>query len=190
MIRSFIAFDLENEDTIENIKNFSERIIRIQPNLKLIKSENIHLTIKFLGDIKESIAPLIYNILDKEINKKFFSDKPYIFKLENVGNFKNYSIIWINLEGYTDLIQEIKDIVEEKLHQKQNIKKDQRQKFNPHITIARLNRKKINYKTFSIFKKEIIKNKNKEFGEFYIKKIKLKKSVLTPKGPIYSELVY
>ncbi len=190
MIRSFIAFDLENKTTIKKIDIFSERIKEFQQGVKLVKPENIHLTMKFLGEIKESVASKIYKIIDKEINEEFFSDKPIIYNLKGVGNFKNFSIIWIKIEGNNELLQQIKNIIEEELYKQLKIKKDERQQFNPHITIARLNRKKINYRTFNDFKEEIKQNKNKDFGEFYIKKIKLKKSVLTPKGPIYTDLVY
>ena len=49
---------------------------------------------------------------------------------------------------------------------------------------------RINYKTFDIFKKLINENKSKEFGSYNINQIKLKKSELTPSGPIYSDLEY
>ncbi|MBY9007876.1 MAG: RNA 2',3'-cyclic phosphodiesterase [Candidatus Lokiarchaeota archaeon] len=190
MIRSFIAFDLENEEIARNISIFLQKILKHQPKLKIVKVENIHLTIKFLGNINESVAPKIYNILENKINKRYFSDEPLIFKLKKVGNFRKYSIIWISIDGYIDIIQEIKDIIEDELFQKLNIKKDERMDFNPHLTIARLNKKKIDYNTFNLFKNEIKNHKDKEFGKFYLQKIKLKKSILTPKGPIYSDMVF
>ena len=69
MIRTFIALELKNEETLDQIKSFSSRLKQNQPNIKLVKPENLHLTIKFLGDIEETLAPRIYEILNKEINQ-------------------------------------------------------------------------------------------------------------------------
>jgi len=190
MIRTFISFDLENKDTINNIEEFMERLKKNQPGIKPIESENIHLTVKFLGNIKESTTPKIYNIIDREINEKILGGKSYIYKLKGVGNFRNYGIIWAGMEGDLELLQNIKDTVEEKLNERLKIKKDKRRTFKPHITIARLKKKKRDYNTFDSFKNIIKENRNREFGNFTIEEIKLKKSVLTPKGPIYSDLTY
>ncbi|MFO7794813.1 MAG: RNA 2',3'-cyclic phosphodiesterase [Promethearchaeati archaeon] len=188
MIRSFISFDLENEESIKNIEGFLSRLKKNQPGLKPIESENIHLTVKFLGNIEESIAPKIYNILNGEINEKILGGESYTYELKNVGNFRNYQIIWAGLYGDLDLLQNIKDTVEDKLNEQLKIKKDKRRSFKPHITIGRL--KKIDYSKFDSFKNLMKENRNREFGKFVIDKIKLKKSILTPKGPIYSELTY
>lgn len=190
MIRTFIAFDLEDERTIQNIEEFMERLKKNQPGIKPIESENIHLTVKFLGNIKESTAPKIYHILDREINEKILRGESYTYKLKGVGNFRNYEIIWASMEGDLELLQNIKDTVEDKLNERLKIKKDKRRTFKPHITIARLKKKRRDYNTFDSFKNIIKDNRNKEFGDFTIEKIKLKKSVLTPKGPIYSDLIY
>ena len=71
-----------------------------------------------------------------------------------------------------------------------NVPRDKRTQFKPHLTIGRLKKDKINYQTFSALKNLIIENKNLEFGPFAVDQVKLKKSELTPKGPIYSDLVY
>ena len=54
MIRSFIAIELEDKETIENISSFSLRLKQNQPKIKLVKPENLHMTMKFLGNIPES----------------------------------------------------------------------------------------------------------------------------------------
>ena len=67
---------------------------------------------------------------------------------------------------------------------------DKRQQFKPHLTIGRLRKERINYKTIDTFKRLINDNRSFEFGEFNINQVKLKKSELTPRGPLYSDLVY
>ncbi|MBD3340902.1 MAG: RNA 2',3'-cyclic phosphodiesterase [Candidatus Lokiarchaeota archaeon] len=186
MIRSFIAFDLEDKDTKENIQKFTNRLKQNQPRIKLVEPENLHITVKFLGDIPDHMAPKIYKILQEKVNDEYFKDNFYKYELRGVGEFRKYSVIWISMQGDTQVLQEIKDIIEFELKKELGIKKDKRKKLTPHLTIARLKSKRIDYNTFSSFKNLINKNKDTSFGNFTIDEIKLKKSVLTPKGPIYS----
>lgn len=190
MIRSFIALELKEKGTIENISSFATRLKKNQTNLKLVKPENLHMTVKFLGNISESLAPKIYDILKTEINEKFFQDKEFKYYLKGVGQFNRFSVIWVKLVGDISFLQTIKDSIEDLLNTRLTVDRDKRTQFKPHLTIGRLRKEKINYKTFDIFKKLINENKSKEFGEFKISQIKLKKSVLTSQGPHYSDLEF
>lgn len=190
MIRAFIALELKDQETVEKIQSYGQRLKINQPNLKLVEPQNLHMTVKFLGNIKESLAPKIYEILNDEINKKLFQSKIYQFDLIGTGQFRKYSVLWIKLKGDIQFLQQIKDAVESLLYNQLNIERDKRTQFKPHLTIGRLKSNKINYKNFESFKKLINDNKNLEFGTFNINEIKFKKSVLTPKGSIYSDLVY
>ncbi|MFX1454533.1 MAG: RNA 2',3'-cyclic phosphodiesterase [Promethearchaeota archaeon] len=188
MIRTFIALELKEQETIENISSFASRLKKNQPNLKLVKPENLHMTVKFLGNISESLAPKIYEILKKDINEKHFQGKEFKYFLKGVGQFNRFSVIWIKLVGDIPFLQQLKDSVEDLLNLRLNIDRDKRTQFKPHLTIGRLKRQKINYRTFDIFKKLINENKSEEFGIFNISQIKFKKSVLSPQGPQYFDL--
>lgn len=190
MIRTFIAIELKNQDTIERIVSFTSRLQQNQPKLKLVKPENLHMTLKFLGNIPEPLAPKIFTILKEEVNQKMFQGKEFKYFLKGVGQFNSFSVLWIKLIGDIQFLQRIKDTIEELLNTKLKIDRDKRTKFQPHLTIARLKKTNINYKTFDMLKKLINENKNLEFGSFNINEVKLKKSILTQKGPIYSDLVY
>jgi 2'-5' RNA ligase len=190
MIRSFIAIELKDQETIKNIISYISRLKQNQPKMKLVESENLHMTMKFLGNIPEPLAPKIYNILNEEINQKMFKGRKLNYFLKGVGQFNRFSVIWTKLNGDINFLQNIKDNIEELLNSQLKIDRDKRTEFKPHLTIGRLNKNRIDYKTFDVFKKLINESKNLEFGSFNIDQIKLKKSVLTPKGPIYSDLVY
>ena len=189
-IRSFIAIELEDENTIANIVDFSKKIKRNQDKLKVVKPENLHMTLKFLGNIPESLAPKIYEIINKEINLKAFQGRTFEYLLKGVGEFNKFSVIWIKLGGDLQFLQTIKDKIEDSLNVNLNIEREKRTKFKPHLTIGRLKKNKINFKTFESFKKIIKDNRDLSFGSFKVNKVKLKMSVLTPNGPIYSDLVY
>ncbi|MFX0036473.1 MAG: RNA 2',3'-cyclic phosphodiesterase [Candidatus Hermodarchaeota archaeon] len=190
MIRSFIAIELEEKDTIEKITLFSQRLKQNQSKLKIVEPENLHMTLKFLGNIPEPLAPQIYIILQEEINKKLFQSKIFKYHLKGVGQFNKFSVIWVKLLGDIQFLQKIKDTTENFLFEKLKIERDNRPIFKPHLTIGRLQKNRINYKTFDIFKKLINENKDLEFGAFNINRVKLKKSQLTSQGPLYSDLVY
>ncbi|MFX1418402.1 MAG: RNA 2',3'-cyclic phosphodiesterase [Promethearchaeota archaeon] len=190
MIRTFIAIELEDKETIEKISSFSKRLEQNQPKIKLVEPENLHMTMKFLGNIPEPLAPKIYKILQEEINEKLFQGKNLTYYLKGVGQFNRFSVIWIKLLGNIQFLQTIKDTIEDFLFNRLKIERDKRTKFTPHLTIARLKKDKINYKTFDTLKNLFSENKDLEFGAFTISQVKLKKSQLTPRGPIYSDLVY
>ncbi|MFX1236013.1 MAG: 2'-5' RNA ligase family protein, partial [Promethearchaeota archaeon] len=120
----------------------------------------------------------------------FFKGKIVEYKLKGIGQFNRYSVLWIKLIGDIKFLQDIKDNIEDLLNQKLNIARDRRKQFTAHLTIGRLKSNHINYKNFDTFKRIIHENKNLEFGIFNINELKLKKSELTPQGPIYSDLVY
>ncbi|MFX1324411.1 MAG: RNA 2',3'-cyclic phosphodiesterase [Promethearchaeota archaeon] len=190
MIRSFIALELKNDETIEKITSLTSRLKQNQPKLKLVKPENLHMTVKFLGNIPEPLAPKIYLILKEDINEAIFQGKVFKYRLKGVGQFNKFSVVWIKLVGDIQFLQKIKDTVENLLYERLNIDLDKRNQFKPHLTIGRLRKERINYKTFETFKKITNAYKNEDFGEFNIQQVKLKKSELTPKGPIYSDLVF
>ncbi|KKK41990.1 hypothetical protein LCGC14_0529820 [marine sediment metagenome] len=190
MLRAFIAIELEKKETIEKILSFSSRLKQNQQKLKLVKPENLHMTVKFLGNIPETLAPKIYTILQEEINDRLFGGKTLKYFLKGVGQFNKFSVLWIKLVGDIEFLQVVKDSIENLLYERLKIDYDRRKQFKPHLTIGRLRKEKINYKTFETLKNLINENKNMEFGEFRINQVKLKKSDLTPTGPIYSDLVF
>ena len=190
MIRAFIAIELKNKNTIENINSFSSRFKQHQPKIKLVKPENLHMTVKFLGNISESLAQQIYSVVKLEINEDMFKGKTFNYELKGVGQFNKFSILWVKMIGDIQFLQQVKISIENNLFERLSIPRDKRTKFKPHLTIGRLKKNKINYQTFSGLKNLINENRNLEFGPFTVDQIKLKKSDLTPNGPIYSDLVY
>lgn len=190
MVRAFIAIELKDQGTIDEIISFTSRLKSNQPKIKIVEPQNLHITLKFLGDITESIASKIYSILQENINTEMVQGEEYDFRLKGVGQFNKYSILWVKLVGNIPFLQSIKDNIENLLFKDLKIERDKRTKFKPHLTIGRLKKNKIDYKTFDVLKKLISENNDHEFGLFNIREVKLKKSVLTPKGPIYSDLVY
>jgi 2'-5' RNA ligase len=166
LIRTFISIDMP--------KNVKERIGEIQNNLpdffgKKTEFENLHLTLKFLGEIDESKV--------EEVKKRLKDIKHQSFEAEidDIGVFseKFIRIIWVHLRGAEELQKKI-DSVLQGLFEKER-------RFMSHITIARV---------------KAVKGKRGEFlGEikgmkidkirFRVENFTLKKSELFPEGPKY-----
>ena len=144
MIRTFIAIELRDEETIETIVSFSSRLKQNQSKIKIVEPENLHLTIKFLGNISETLAPKIYSVLKKDVNETLFNGRTINYKLKGVGQFNKYSVLWIKLVGEVQFLQDIKDTIEKLLYENFNIARDRRTQFKPHLTFGRLKRDKIN----------------------------------------------
>ena len=181
-MRAFIAIGLPQE-----IKDFlsqlQEELKATGADVKWVKPDNIHLTLKFLGEIDDKKLEKIIEIIDEAAKEK---DK-FQVRISSLGAFPKIDfprVIWVGIDTPDKDIKQIAESLEEKIA-KIGIPKEDRP-FSSHITIGRtkstLNREKL---------VQGLKNKVELGGkklEFYATKITLFKSTLSPKGPIYEAL--
>ncbi len=171
-MRVFIAIDIKDDAIKNNITKKQGSILRLI-NAKPVKDNQLHFTLMFLGEINDTMLDAIKDRL-KEIRFK-----PINVRYKKIGAFpnpKSAKIIWVGVdeESSKELIKLAK-MVEEKLATL-GFRSDK--EFVPHITILRA-KNKINCNNII---------SDEEFGEEMIDEIKIKKSELTPTGPIYSDL--
>lgn len=164
-MRCFVSIDIPN--------NIKKKIAEIQKQLpdfegKITETENLHLTLKFLGWINDDIVLKVEKLLEKI---KF---KQFEIKIDSIGIFSD-RIIWLNAKN----CDELEKIVDENL--KDLFEKENR--FMGHLTIARIKQIK-DKKKFQDILKEI---KIPEM-KFIVQDFNLKKSKLTRKGSIYDNL--
>ena len=174
-MRVFVAIEISKTQILENIKKFQENV---KIDAKPTRTDQIHFTLQFLGEVDEILCEKIKNLL----NEISFSE--FEISLNGVGGFpnlKNPRVIWIGIEknGAEKLISLAKE-VEMKLI---SLGFEQDKKFKPHLTIFRV-KKKIN--DISVMMKDY---QTIDFGTQTVSKIKVKRSVLSPKGPEYSDLL-
>ncbi|RLJ02907.1 MAG: RNA 2',3'-cyclic phosphodiesterase [Candidatus Aenigmatarchaeota archaeon] len=159
-----------------------ERIVEIQHllkgNVKFVEPENLHVTVKFLGEIDEnSVENVISNV---HVALERF--KRFRITLENLGCFpdlKRIRVIWIgvkeNKEKLVNLIKEINSVLS-------GIGFCREKRIEPHVTIGRVKRR--DERVVNSVKK--IGDVN--IGEMFVEKVVLYKSELMPNGPVYTEL--
>ena len=174
-MRCFICIDLPKE--VQNELSKVQNALPEDSKLILIKPKDIHLTIKFLGEIDEDKAEKVKELLKKLNFLKFKA------KIGGTGVFPTPSfirVIWAGLEPKEEF-SKIHEIVD-KLLSLENFPADK--EWTTHATLARV--KFIQDKR--IFTEKLNQLKFKPI-EFTVDNLKLKKSTLTPEGPVYEELL-
>jgi RNA 2',3'-cyclic 3'-phosphodiesterase len=132
-LRTFLAIDFPSH-IIEKINGIQKSLNNLGPtNIRWVKPENIHLTLKFLGNIELSRIQQIKNDMDAISNEY----QPFHIKLKGIGAFPHWRqprIIWIGIEKSEILI-----LLANKLEMKMRALGCQREirPFSPHLTIGR-----------------------------------------------------
>ena len=134
----------------------------------------------------------MYSFVENDINPKYFEDGPLEFSIQKLSDFSK-RVFHLGLKGPTSVLREIHDEIDAELVKKFGFEKDN--KFKTHLTIARArkNRNKQEIRPFPVKEYTQLKeeyNSEKILGTFSVSKVFLKKSVLTPKGPIYSNIEF
>ncbi|MBN2156145.1 MAG: RNA 2',3'-cyclic phosphodiesterase [Candidatus Lokiarchaeota archaeon] len=190
-IRAFFAVEIKNKKLIYAIRKLQEELTGIMDQIKLVEPENIHITIRFLGHITEPTARKLYEFLQNDINSHYFQNGPLEFTVRRLGDFSK-RVFHLGIQGPVSTLREIHDKIDNKLVESFGFPKDR--KLKTHITIARAKKSKNRQISTNLPLKEFQTLKNdyvaKELGSFQVGKIFLKKSVLTPQGPIYSNLEF
>ncbi|KYC49094.1 MAG: 2',5' RNA ligase family [Candidatus Methanofastidiosum methylothiophilum] len=177
-MRSFISMDITSKDVLDKIKNFQTNLKNTACPMKVVERENLHLTLKFLGEISESSYKRIVESLDSSLSEY----SSFEVNLKGTGFFPSISdlrVIWIGMNA-PEIIYIQKEIDDTLCSM--GFKEDR--KFVPHLTVSRVKS--------SLNKKPLLnvldEYKDYDFGTDRITKINFKKSTLTPQGPIYETL--
>lgn len=173
--RAFIAVDLKANEKIAKVL---EELKNALPSLKLVDQANVHITLKFLGDTDESLIPDIKKIIERAT----VGLSPFTISLIGTGAFPSKTkirVIWIGIRN-AEQLSIIAKKLDEELHSV-GFEREKRE-FSPHLTLARAREIISSTK----IEKLIDQYSEEEFGKEVVQSIRLKKSVLTPKGSIYS----
>jgi len=173
LTRCFICLEISREaiDYFEELQGIIRKKNLFQG--KYTEPENLHLTLKFLGEIEESKIG--------EVKKKLSEIKLPVFsvKLGSCGLFskKSFRILWVKLlgEGIFNLQKEVDNKLGDLFPFEE--------RFMSHLTLARI-KKVFDRKIFL----DYIKNVKTKKIEFRIVDFILKKSELKPEGPIYTDI--
>jgi 2'-5' RNA ligase len=186
IIRTFIALELRNEEVIDKLFEAARTVAKIPGKVRAVERENLHVTIKFLGDIEEGTAQEIARFLHDKITPKIFPNGPETIELMGVGTF-GLKIIFANIGVGVELVNNVFREVEDGLANFFNIPRESKP-FSSHITLARV--KMVPGTSRGKLKSFLSEHENENFGETVVDSVVLKKSQLTPRGPIYSDVEF
>lgn len=179
MKRTFVALDIPSSNEIkECLKTMSDRLDN--EKIKWADPNNLHLTLKFLGDTKESLIPDISDKLQK------ISDNlsGFTVKIAGAGVFKNLRdprIIWLGIQENNTLFR-LKNVIEKDLDSLGF--QPETRNFSPHLTIGRV--KFLRDRTGLTELLEVFGNKI--ILQFEVPEIIFYESILKKEGPEYITL--
>jgi RNA 2',3'-cyclic 3'-phosphodiesterase len=179
-VRSFISIDLEDQQILSRIASILSSLQSLGGDLKPVERENIHLTLKFLGNVPTPRLGEVKSSLQQLIFPRFTAE------IKGAGAFPNLNhmnVIWVGVEEGWSQVEQIYEQVE-KLLSVLGFRRENRP-FSPHITIARVR---------SGRKRDEIANflrhiGDESFGTITVDKVRLKQSILSSSGPKYSTLL-
>jgi len=174
-MRCFVAIDLDKE-LAGKVRDVQEGIMKLGVDVKMVEPENLHFTLKFIGEINESELAAIKN----ELHACFRGVSEFTMNIHGMGYFggENYiRTLWLGVkEGEDDLLKLMK-LVNTSL-------KTGKTNYSPHLTLGRVKTSKNKGDLLDF----ISSMKDVKVGEMKVEEVKLKSSVLSTHGPAYSDI--
>ena len=179
-MRLFVAIPVP-----ESVKDYAngvrQRLQSADADVKWVEKENMHLTVKFLGEVQEDQLSLI----DKELQKVGECCPTFMLSLYGIGFFPNKNrprVIWMGIRGEIDKAEFLAERTDAYLA---TLGFEEERSHRFHLTLGRM-RSDRNLKEFMHQvgeEKELLKHQG-----FKVDKICLMESTLTASGPIYKKV--
>jgi RNA 2',3'-cyclic 3'-phosphodiesterase len=179
VIRAFIAVRIDSK-TLENISAVTSQLKRRLPGVRWVAKENIHLTLKFFGQIDETHIEPISQMLEVAI-RPF---PRFTINAKGLGvfpDFKKPRVLWIGLQGsgLVSLAYAIDSRLEVLGFE------PEKRSFKPHLTVGRWHHFE---GSATRLRHELEEWKNYRFGESTVEELTLFQSITKPEGAVYYSL--
>ena len=184
VIRAFIAIDLsaEIESRLDEVlQNYRTQLTKIP--IRWVVASNIHLTLKFLGDVSVSNLNLLTELIQKEV----YNHHQFDISVGSSGAFPNIRqprVIWVGVEAPAELnsIQNGIEVTTARL----GYSREERA-FSPHLTLGRVSRNATSQDVKAISK--VMETTRVGFlGVTCVENVHLYRSDLQPNGAVYTKI--
>jgi len=177
-MREFLAVDIDPKH-LNKIAEIQRELSDTDAPVKFVERENLHLTLKFFGEISAIKNKGITSIVQEKLKEY----KPFPLHIKGMGVFPNLGyirVVWLGIEEPNNFSVIQKDLDLDFINM--GFKKER--SYTPHLTIGRV--KGAHNKEALVAK--IMELEEVDIGEMTVDSVVLKKSELTPAGPIYANL--
>lgn len=185
MHRIFVAINLPEEVKVE-LGNLEKEIADMFPEeasrglIRWVKKENLHLTLLFIGLVKDEEIPQVSQIVRSIVQ----AQKSFSLKFEKVcygpSNKIPPRLIWLDIEEEPGLLT-LAEKLKEEMTQTGILRKIEKRRFSPHITLGRIRTwqwQRMDPEERPVIEREISLN-------FEVKSIEMMESVLKRTGSEY-----
>jgi 2'-5' RNA ligase len=175
-LRLFVAIEIPGEIR-EKLAAFLTDMRGVAPQAKWIRAENLHITLKFLGETDGAKVQAAKDGLEK-----IRSEGPVALEFRGLGFFPNEKrprVFWVGMEASGNLMGLAQDI-DQGMHKLGFPLEDR--PFAPHLTLARFNPPGLPPKLGLAVKENALR----KFGAFSARKFDLVESKLKPSGAEYT----
>ncbi len=179
-IRSFIAIDLPSA-LKAHIGEIQQALRSAPSDVRWVRPEGLHYTLKFLGMISEDTLPVLSSV----IAQCTADIRPFSIVVRSLGAFpheRNPKVIWIGAEDTSGMFSVLFHTLETALATIGF--KEERRPFTPHLTLGRV----ASPTGKKALAQKLEQYKNCECGECEVHEVVLFKSELTPRGARYTRL--
>ncbi len=179
-IRTFIAVEINNDEVLRRLSMVRDALLESGADLKPVATENMHITLRFIGEIPPATVQRLCSSLEQDM--RFNAFKVNISGLGVFPNIRRPRVIWAGVtDGMDELIQLHSSV--EKTVSRLGLPRE-KEKYIPHVTLARVKSGRNIARLVKIIEQYI----DTVFGVIIVDHISVKRSILTPKGPIYSTI--
>ncbi len=182
-LRSFIAAEIDvpiKEKIIQVMKGFKDKV---HEGIRWVSDENIHLTLKYFGDIQQDNLTILADALQSAC----ISIPPFKIQLADLGAFPDHHrprVVWIGVKENVELVN-LAGVIEN-LAIKSGVKAEDRA-FSAHITLGRVARS-ADYLDILKIGETVSSTKVGEVGIQTIHELIIFKSDLQQDGPVYTKI--
>ncbi len=179
--RTFVAIPLPH-GVIAKLERFQSQLAPAVAGVRWARAETMHLTLAFLGDVKNSDLARVSNA----VGSAALASAPFALRVEGLGAFPDAGrpkILWAGLtgDGCTALLALQKGIA----HALENLGYPPDDRFHPHITLGRL---KPGRSGPLDLRPRIEQHRHWSAGGFTVNEVVTYSSLTSPEGPVYAAL--
>ncbi len=176
-MRLFIAVNLSSE-VRERLAAVQDRLRRAQADVSWVRAENIHVTLKFLGEIEEKRLDRIRPALLEVVR----GSAPFRIRVSGLGSFGGRvpRVVWVGVEEGVEPLSQLSKGVEAALA-RLGVPKEKRG-FTAHLTLGRVR----SPKNAEALLAALGETEAGPFGSVEVIQIDLMQSELRPTGSVYT----